>query len=349
MKLLLVTPLQKQANGGIAVWTDMFLAACSDADIEPTVVNIAMTGRRLENGSAKRSLFDEIIRTRRIFRDLKSKLKGERFDAVHINSSCGKFGIVRDYLLAKKIKKKQSDARIVLQYHCDVPAQIRGKRARGALAKLAGIADENLVLCTTSGDYLKENFDVESRLVPNFIDERYILTEKKEIREHVARAFFVGRVQHQKGAPEIYELARRFPNIEFRLAGAVSAAISELETPENLTLLGPLSHDDVIGEMREADVFIFPSHTEGFSVALLEAMASGLPAIATDVGANRDMLSGIIDTVGVGEVDRMAEVLSELDSAEARERISAQLTARVTECYSLSSVVKRLREIYNER
>ena len=42
--------------------------------------------------------------------------------------------------------------------------------------------------------------------------------------------------------------------------------------------------------LDKADVFLFPSYTEGFSISLTEAMASGLPCIASDVGANQDML-----------------------------------------------------------
>ena len=49
---------------------------------------------------------------------------------------------------------------------------------------------------------------------------------------------------------------------------------------------------DVWREYHEADVFIFPSHFEGFPVALLEATAAGLACVATDVGGVADILDG---------------------------------------------------------
>lgn len=48
----------------------------------------------------------------------------------------------------------------------------------------------------------------------------------------------------------------------------------------------------ILREYHEADAFVFPSHFEGFPVALLEAIASGLPCIATNVGGVADILDG---------------------------------------------------------
>lgn len=346
MKVLLVSPLQKNANGGIAVWTDMFLSACESAGIEPSVLNIAMTGKRLENGSEKRNLFDEIFRTGRIFRDLKVLLKKEKYDVAHINTSCGKFGIVRDYMTAKKIRKKQPGVKIVVQYHCDIPAQVKSEKAKKNLEKLAKIADENLVLCSSSARYLKENFGIDSRIVPNFIEEKHICSDEKIINEKIFRAFFVGRVQPAKGANEIYDLATRMPEIEFRLAGALAPSMQGKEVPANVNLLGPLPHDEVLLEMMAADIFIFPSHTEGFSVALLEAMASGLPAIATDVGANADMLSGCGEIVSVGDVDALAAAMESLSPCDVRARLSLASIDKVKNEYALNKVLQRIKNTY---
>ena len=291
MRLLLVSPLQENTNGGIAVWTESYLSVAESAGLDVTLVNTAAVGRRLENGSASRSLIDEIKRTRKIFKSLNGALKGGSYSAVHLNTSCGGFGIIRDYLMAKRIRKKQPEARLVVQYHCDVPVQIRTSRAKKYLKKLISLGGENLVLCSSSAEYLLREFGADSKIVPNFVNDYYIRREPKKISAEICRAFFVGRVQPSKGAHEIYELSRRFPDIEFRLAGAVSAAMDGVEKPEGVTLLGPLPHDEVIREMDAADIFVFPSHTEGFSVALMESMARGLPAVATPVGANYDMLS----------------------------------------------------------
>ncbi len=348
MKLLLVSPQQKMANGGIAVWTNMFLEAVADTDIEPYVLNIAMVGRRLENGSAKRSIFDEIKRTRRIFRDLRALLRENTYDVAHINTSCGKFGIARDYMTARKIKRAQPNTKIILHCNCDIPVQIRGKRAFKYLRRLVEMSDIVLVLCESSAEYVKRHFNVKGIKIPNFIDRKYIRDDKREINETLKNVLFVGRVGERKGAPELIEVAKARPELNFRLAGAVSDSIRALDIPDNVTLLGPLPHSEVIAEMDRADVFLFPTHSEGFSIALLESMARGLPAVATDVGANADMLShgcGVI----IPPRDNVGPILAALDRIRergAREEMSRLCVARVRELYTTDRVISEMRKCY---
>lgn len=347
MKLLLISPLQKQANGGIAVWTEMFLAGCRGTDIEPTVVNIAMTGRRAADGTAKRSLISELRRTRRIFRDLKAALKRERFDVAHINTSCAPFGIIRDYLTAKKIKKKQPWVRVVVHYHCDIGAQVRGERAMKRLGRLVGAADKHITLCKSSAELLKDRFGILSETVPNPAGDSLATAPDRVIREKIEKAFFVGRVCEAKGVRELYAAAERLSDVKFELAGAVAPSAEALLKPDNVVFLGPLPHADVLRAMDEADIFVFPSHTEGFSIALIESMARGLPAIATDVGANADMLAdGCGEVVAVRDVDAIVAAAERMQSAQCRRRISENARARVASLYTTEAVVGRIAEIY---
>jgi glycosyltransferase involved in cell wall biosynthesis len=59
---------------------------------------------------------------------------------------------------------------------------------------------------------------------------------------------------------------------------------------DRVHLTGP--RRDTAGLLRMADLFVFPSLTEGMPNALLEAMAAGLPIVATDVPGNRDLIEG---------------------------------------------------------
>ena len=347
MELLLISPKQDNSNGGIAVWTDIFLDNCAKIGAEVRLVNTAAIGARLENGSAGRNILDEIKRTAGIFRSLKRAVKEKKYGAVHLNTSCGEFGIIRDYFIARRIKKKQPSARLIGQYHCDIPVQIRSPRAKKYLGKLLSLSDRDLVLCGTSAEYLKNNFGKESLAVPNFMDEGQVLTGEREINPEIKRAFFVGRVQKSKGAAEIYELANRFPDIEFRLAGAVSSAMAEVTLPKNVTLLGPTDHTSVLKEMDMADIFVFPSHSEGFSLALMESMARGLPAVATSVGANADMLGGGCGSItAVGDVDAMAAAILAMQDKNVRLKMSNSALERVRESYVTGAVMQTFKKEY---
>lgn len=345
MKLLLISVRSEVSRGGIATWTDRFLNACEAHGISSVLVNTELVGKRQEKGTAGRNLLDEIARTRRIFRDLRDALKQEAYDAAHLNTSCGTFGLFRDLLAARKIKKK--GLRLVTHFHCDVPDWIGNPVSKWALHRLVALSDERLVLCENSRQYLENTFGASSHKIPNFLDDDMIRTDERPTRDTLSTAFFVGRVSEAKGARELYEMAERLPHITFRLAGAVSDTVAAWEKPENITFVGSMPHAEVLSEMDRADIFVFPSHSEGFSLALTEAMARGLPPIATDVGANADMLAdgcGIV--VKKGDVDAMVKAIERLADPAARKEISRRAIQKVREEYATHIILEQIKTYY---
>jgi len=101
---------------------------------------------------------------------------------------------------------------------------------------------------------------------------------------------------------------------------------------------------------RSAEIFVLPSHTEGMSNALLEAMASGLPAVATRVGAAESMVTDgesalLIEPRDVPTLARTLRCL--VDDPALRARIGAAARERV-EDYSISAVVRRIAAEYEQ-
>ena len=346
MKVLLVSVKNEAAHGGIAVWTESYLKGCADRGIETDIVNIQMQGKRAVDGTAKRNLMDELRRTADIFAQLRQYLKcpGD-YDVAHLNTSCGTFGLIRDLMIAQQIVRKGIS--LVTHYHCDVANCIGNALSHRCLGKLAKLSKHNLVLNENSRRYLEEQFDLDGVKVPNFIEQSLVLHTEKTVRETLEQVFFVGRIEPQKGAAEIYELARRFPELNFALVGEVREEVAQWDKPENVVLLGGMPHEQVVAQMDQSDVFLFPSHSEGFSVALMESMARGLPAVATDVGAAADMLAngcGIV--VPKGDVDAMERALKELKDPELRKSISNAAANKVRQCYTTDAVMRLLEQYY---
>lgn len=345
MKLLLVSVKSEKSRGGIAVWTERYLSRCAAHGIDCTLVNTEIVGKRAQQGTAKRSLADEFVRTRRIFKDLGKCLKTE-FDAAHLNTSCGTFGLFRDYFIARKIKKKGIP--LVTHYHCDIPYWIRNRLSRWCLGKLVRLSDENIVLCANSQRFLKAQYGASSRHIPNFVEESLVRTDEKPIRPVISHALFVGRVEQAKGAKELFAAAAQLPHIRFDLVGSVCDTVSDWEKPENVHLLGSVPNEQVIRFLDETDIFLLPSHTEGCSMALMEAMARGVPSVATDVGANADMLSG-----GCGIVVRresagaIVKAIGDLAPADLRREMSANTVGKIRAHYTDRNV-KALIEIISK-
>ena len=345
MKLLLMSVQSEQSRGGIATWTARFLDACEAHGISCTLVNTETVGKRQTQGTARRSALDEFVRTRRIFRDLRAALKQGKYDAAHLNTSCGTFGLFRDLIAAKRIRRK--GIRTVTHFHCDIPYWIHNPLSRWALGRLVALSDVRLVLCENSRLYLEKTFGASSEKIPNVLDDNMIRADEKPVADTISTAFFVGRVSEAKGARELYELASRLPHITFRLAGVPSDTVAAWSKPENVVLVGSLPHAEVLSEMDRADVFIFPSHSEGFSLALTEAMARGLPSVATDVGANADMLAdGCGFVVKKCDVDGMVAAMEALTDPDARREVSRRAAEKARRAYATDVIVEQIRSYY---
>ncbi len=349
IKLLLVSPKTEQSKGGIAVWTDIFLNHCDDAALDCDLVNIATIGARAAQGNAKRHIVDEFKRTAAIFKNLRRFLTTETYNVAHINTSCGAFGLIRDYLTVYKIKRAQPQCRRVVHFHCDIQTQCISKLSLCILKRLLNVTDVALVLNEKNARFLKNRYMVNASVVANFVEELIVRTDEKVISPIIRKAVFVGYVQPAKGVREIYELASRLPLITFRLIGEVHDEVMGWDKPLNVVLCGPLNRDGVTAVLDEADVFIFPSHSEGFSMALLESMARGLPAIATAVGANAEMLEehgGLV--VDVEDVDAMERAMCAMQPAHARAQMSAWAVQKVKTQYTALAVIDRLKQVYTQ-
>lgn len=183
--------------------------------------------------------------------------------------------------------------------------------------------------------------------VPNFIDADYVKKEPKFIRDNIKQVLFTGHVMETKGFRELLEAAKQFPDISFVLAGQIPDETVVDNIPENVQMLGSVSHDRVIELLDESDVFLFPSYTEGFSNSLVEAMARGVPAIATDVGANRDMLEdkgGIV--IPAKNAEAVISALREIEDRDVRVAMSEWSIKKVKSSYLINPVIEKLRNIY---
>lgn len=156
---------------------------------------------------------------------------------------------------------------------------------------------------------------------------RLAMRRKMGISERTPVIITVGNIRRVKGIDLLVEAAqivcRKHPEALFVVVGReaepeycrdLHARISSLALDRNFRFLG--SCEDVFSLLLMSDVFCLPSRTEGFSNALIEAMACKLPCVATDVGGNREVLrhgeTGFI--VGQEDWKAMAEgIVSLLD------------------------------------
>ena len=124
--------------------------------------------------------------------------------------------------------------------------------------------------------------------------------------------------------------------------------IADKGLSERVKLLGYRS--DIRKILRAADIFIFPSYREGLSVALMEAMAAGLPIVCSDIRGNVDLVDGGKGgyLVKPGDIQTWAERIGDLiDDLDKRRRFGEYNKEKVL-YFSSEKVNQVMKRIYQE-
>lgn len=166
----------------------------------------------------------------------------------------------------------------------------------------------------------------------------------------------VGRLTAAKG---FYDLLDAFkiihvthPNAQLVIAGGgnlkndLDSRIQELNLQHNIFLLG--SRNDIPRLMSAADAYVNSSHWEGTPVSVLEAMAAGLPIVATTVGENPFLLQGNVGIlVPPSQPEKLsAAIISLLDSPQKRTELGQAALARIQETYGRRAWSRNILTLY---
>jgi glycosyltransferase involved in cell wall biosynthesis len=251
------------------------------------------------------------------------------------------------------------------------PDVVSWKRRLGNRILFDRLADEVTAVCDFSAKSLADKDGFAARritVIPNGIDiERYqAVPDRDDLRRRLGLAsdrlyiILVARFHPVKDHATLLRgfagVAAARPNVDLLLAGdgplrpVLEAQIAALGITSRVRLLGVRS--DVADLLRAADIFTLSSVSEAASITLLEAMASGLPAVVTAVGGNPELVRGGVDGVLVPRGDAAAFTAAFLDLIDhpGRRRQMGQSGAdRVRDQFQMATTIERYGQLYAGR
>ncbi|MXS84923.1 glycosyltransferase family 4 protein [Nitrosomonas sp. HPC101] len=137
--------------------------------------------------------------------------------------------------------------------------------------------------------------------------DRFEARRSLNIPENVPVLVSVGGLCERKGFHRVIgclpDLIDAYPGIQFLIIGGASAEgdwteklkqlVAELKLEKNVRFLGVVPPDKLKVPLSAADIFVLATRNEGWANVLLEAMACGLPVVATDVGGNAEVVNHV--------------------------------------------------------
>jgi len=231
-------------------------------------------------------------------------------------------------------------------------------------------ADKIVVVSNATGNYvLSLGADPEKiRVLHNGVDVNRFrplngikdeMRKKLGISKESSVALTVRRLVYKNGIDTLIESAKKAikqnPRLVFLVVGKgpdfekVKEKIEQLGIEKNFRLTGFISDEDLPFYYNAADFFVLPSKSgEGLPLVALEAMACGVPVIATNVGGISEvMIEGSGKLVPPNSPDSLAEAILEFSHRELS-ALRKDLRAMIEQKYSWDMNVEKLVEIYEE-
>jgi len=305
------------------------------------------------------------------------KKKGVKYISVKMKSKLDFPAVLR---LFKLIKNSNVDILHTYLFHanilgrvigrlCKVPAIFSGqrnvdlwrKKHHNLIDRLTFKFCAGIISNSSAGkDFLIRHVGIhEDKLiiVPNGIDVENCKLVKRKPDKFIYIAV-VASLTSKKGHTYLFRAFKKLlvdnKNVKLNIIGdgplksELEKLSYNLKINKNINFLG--FQDNIIKHLEQTDIFVLPSLWEGMPVALMEAMACGLPCLATNVGGVGELIDNNVNGLLVEpkDVDALYESMLILIkiSSEERDKLGTKAREKIKEFYSKKAMITKLEKIY---
>ncbi len=190
-------------------------------------------------------------------------------------------------------------------------------------------------------------------VIPDGVGEEHFIKRKKFVKR-TPRILNVGRFDVIKNIPLlINSVSKMREDVILDLVGdgerrrEIEKAIEEKKL-KNVHMHGMRAKKEIISFYKNADVFVISSHKEGLSIAVLEAMAAGLPIIGTNVPGIRDLIKDVGILVPDNNPKKLAVAIDSLVSNKKLQKELSSKSLNAARKYKWNENVRKFEKIYKD-
>lgn len=280
-------------------------------------------------------------------------------DVLHLNPSFDRKSLLRE--LPMILLSRIFGCAGLVQFHGgSVENLVKKNRIPVYLKLLLSLAHHVILLTEIQKKALLKFLPtLQASVLPNMV---YIPKKSKKYtkREDGFKLLFLSRIERKKGIYDILEaiplVIEKFPKAWFYFAGEgpdrsnVEKLCSDEKIREHVKFFGHVGKDMKDRLFSESDVFLFPSqHPEGMPYAILEAMAHGLPIIATPVGSLPEIVlhgqNGLL--IPTESPHKLAEsIIQLLVDFDLRKKMGSMNRKLAEEKFNITVVSQKFKNLY---
>lgn len=170
---------------------------------------------------------------------------------------------------------------------------------------------------------------------------------------------FVGRLSYRKGLFDLFEASKlvlnRYPNFKFYIVGKgffkryLDKNIARSDLADHFILKGYIGKKELIYLYQNATIFVLPSHYEGLPTVILEAMACGLPIVATNISGNVEIIKNNINGLLIDPKNprQMYDAISKLlEDKKIRMELGKKARITIEEKYTWDIISSKFLKIF---
>lgn len=225
--------------------------------------------------------------------------------------------------------------------------------------------DSLIAVSEAAYDFAHRLFPGDYRIIPNGVDLSRFGRDRHLAEDDPDRPLtilFVGRLDKRKGFQTLLEAYLRlkpdYPRLRLRVVGpftprecAPYQKIAEAQFVTGIEFVGYVSPERLPTFYHQADIFCAPSlGYESFGIVLLEAMAAGLPVVASDIAGYRTVLSDGQEgrLIPPGQTECLAEAVRQLLNQPQQRQAMGQRGRLKASQYNWDQIVEQVLELYRE-
>ena len=278
--------------------------------------------------------------------------------------------VARDYTLAAFAARRAPRARLVITRHVLFPLSRAHRLALSHVSRVIAVSGAVARVLRAQKVFAEDKIRVVENGVgvARFARARAEYESGRDMSSHAPlRVGIVGELSVLKGQEDFVRaaalVARRLGGrVEFVVAGEdasrgrqyralVEGLVSELNLSGRVRLLGEVGEDELARLLASLDLFVSTSRSEAFGMAMVEALACGVPVVATATEGAREIVeegvTGLL--VPAGDVESLASsITSLLEDDERRRDFGARALAAARQRFDVARMVEATERVYAE-